>query len=130
MSFKFDIYTLVDITNTGAKRNEDGFAYKQHQNFLTVQQTIGLRVNVIMNTDPEIVIDHPKFGKNYKGKLKVWKVPVEIEYESAITHEMLLQDFLYVPFITGLNESVKFDSAVFETLDEDKCNIVFVVDDK
>ena len=127
MSFKFDIYTLVDITNTGAKRNEDGFAYKQHQNFLTVQQTIGLRVNVIMDKDPEIVSEYPDFG--YEGEHKVWKVPVEVEYESALSVEMLNNDFKLVPFITGLTETISFDTAVFETTGA-KRNIIFVEDDK
>ena len=130
MSFKFDIYTLVDITNTGAKRNEDGFSYKQHQNFLTVQQTIGLRVNMIMDTDPELVEDYPAFGSDYTGDLKVWKVPVEIEYESALDIEMLNNDFALVPFIAGLTENVEFKQAVFEPICSKKRNIIFTVDDK
>jgi hypothetical protein len=127
MSFKFDIYTLVDITNTGAKRNEDGFAYKQHQNFLTLQQTIGLRVNVIMDQDPQIVTKHPKF--DYEGDIKVWQVPVEVEYESALTIDMLNEDFQLVPFITGLTENVEFDKSVFVTKGK-KRNIIFVEKDK
>ena len=127
MSFKFDIYTLVDITNTGAKRNEDGFAYKQHQNFLTLQQTIGLRVNVIMDQDPQIVTKHPKF--DYEGAIKVWQVPVEVEYESALTIDMLNEDFQLVPFITGLTENVEFDKSVFVTKGK-KRNIIFVEKDK
>jgi hypothetical protein len=130
MSFKFDIYTLVDITNTGAKRNEDGFAYKQHQNFLTIQQTIGLRVNIIMESDPQIVDEYPNFGTDFDGEQKVWKVPVEIEYESALTIDMLNEDFQLVPFITGLTETAQFINAVFDPVDDKKRNIIFCVDDK
>lgn len=130
MSFKFDIYTLVDITNTGAKRNQNPHAYKQYQNYLTVLQTIGLRVNPTVDTDPQIVTNHPKFGTAYKEPHRVWRLPIEIEYEDALTEEMLLKDFDFVPFITGLEESADFDRCVFRTTDRRLKNIVFVQNDK
>jgi hypothetical protein len=130
MSFSFDIYTLVDITNTGAKRNQNHFAYKQYQNYLTVLQTIGLRVNPTIDRDPVIVTEYPKFGTSYKGELKVWKLPVLIEYEDALNIDMLNNDFKLVPFISGLNETAKFDRCVFETLDNKYKNINFVDNDK
>lgn len=130
MSFSFNIYTLVDITNTGAKRNQDPFAYKQYQNYLTVLQTIGLRVNPTVNIDPAIVDKHPSFGSIYKSKQKVWKLPIEIEYDGALNFDMLLNDFMLVPFISGLHETAKFDSCVFETTDTRTKNILFVGNDK
>ena len=130
MSFSFDIYTLVDITNTGAKRNQDPFAYKQYQNYLTVLQTIGLRVNPTIDHDPVIVTEYPKFGTAYKGTHTVWKLPVLIEYEGALTVDMLNNDFKLVPFISNLNETAKFDRCVFETLDNKYKNINFIDNDK
>lgn len=130
MSFNFDIYTLVDITNTGAKRNQNPHAYKQYQNYLTVLQTIGLRVNPTVEIDPVIVSKYPKFGTAYKGSHVVWKLPIEIEYEDAINEDMLINDFDFVPFITGLGESAVFDNCVFRTQDTRLKNIVFVKDDK
>jgi hypothetical protein len=130
MSFNFDIYTLVDITNTGAKRNQDPRAYKQYQNYLTVLQTIGLRVNPTVETDPVIVNSHPKFGTAYKGSHRVWKLHISIEYEDALNTEMLINDFEFVPFITGLEESAEFDNCVFRTQDNKTKNIVFVQSDK
>lgn len=130
MSFSFDIYTLVDITNTGAKRNQDPFAYKQYQNFLTVLQTIGLRVNPTVENNPKIVDDYPKFGTAFKGKQCVWQLPVLIEYEGALNINMLENDFSLVPFISGLNETAKFDRCVFETTDTKFKNIIFVENDK
>lgn len=130
MSFKFDIYTLVDITNTGAKRNQDSYAYKQYQNYLTVLQTIGLRVNPTVNTDPMLVDVYPKFGSMYKNTQTVWKLPIEIEYESALNIDMLLNDFSLVPFISGLGETAKFDRCAFETKDIKTKNIIFVENDK
>lgn len=130
MSFNFDIYTLVDITNTGAKRNKDPFAYKQHQNFLTVLQTIGLRVNPTVEKDPVLVEQYPSFGSAFEGKNKVWKLAIEIEYEDALTIDMLISDFSLVPFISGLEETAKFNQCVFDTTSEDYKNIIFVDNDK
>ena len=130
MSFKFNIYTLVDITNTGAKRNQDAFAYKQYQNYLTVLQTIGLRVNPTVETDPILVNTYPKFGSKYQGKQKVWKLCIEIEYESALSIDMLESDFKIVPFISGLDETAKFDTCVFETHNPKSKNILFLEYDK
>jgi hypothetical protein len=126
----FNIYTLVDITNTGAKRNQDPQAYKQYQNYLTVLQTIGLRVNPTVNTDPVLTSTYPKFGTEYKGTQRVWKLPIEIEYEGAINLEMLIGDFDCVPFITNLSESVVFKTCVFRTQDSKFKNIVFEINDK
>jgi hypothetical protein len=130
MSFNFDIYTLVDITNTGAKRNQDPCAYKQYQNYLTVLQTIGLRVNPTVDVDPTLTSTYPKFGNVYKGTQRVWKLPIVIEYEDAIDLEMLLQDFDFVPFIPNLTESTKFETCVFRTTDPEYKNIVFEINDK
>jgi len=130
MSFSIDIYTLVDITNTGAKRNQDAFAYKQYQNFLTVLQTIGLRVNPTVDTDPEIVSKHPSFGTAHKGKQRVWKLTVGIEFDGAVDEDMLRSDFAIVPFISGLEETAEFGNSVFETTDPKNKNILFVKNDK
>lgn len=126
----FDIYTLVDITNTGAKRNQDPRAYKQYQNYLTILQTIGLRVNPTINSTPVLTATYPRFGSAFKGTLKVWKLNVEIEYEDALNIDMLTNDFDFVPFIVGLDESVEFKTCVFRTTDTEQKNIVFTINDK
>ena len=43
---RFDLYTLVDITKTNARRGEDKLAYGQQQNYMSMMQTLGLRTNV------------------------------------------------------------------------------------
>lgn len=120
----------MDITNTGAKRNQDPQAYKQYQNYLTVLQTIGLRVNPTVNIDPTLISKYPKFGSEYKGTQRVWKLPIEIEYEDAINLEMLCNDFDFVPFIPNLTESTRFETCVFRTYDSRYKNIVFEINDK
>lgn len=126
----FNIYTLIDITNTRAKRNQDPLAYKQYQNYLTVLQTIGLRVNPTVDTDPVLTSTYPKFGSAYKRTQRVWKLPILIEYEGAIDLPMLINDFDCVPFIKGLTESANFKDCVFRTEDPKYKNIVFEIVDK
>ena len=43
---RFNLYTLVDITKTNARRGEDKLAYGQQQNYMSMMQTLGLRTNV------------------------------------------------------------------------------------
>ena len=38
---------------------------------------------------------------------------------------MLINDFNLVPFISGLDETVKFKNNVFRTADKLDCNIIF-----
>jgi hypothetical protein len=130
---RFRLYTLVDITETRARRGDDPKAARQQQNFLTVLQTIGLRVNPTYNKSPQIIEDTPSrlgLGKNYKNKQRVWQFDFEIEYEAALDLDILNSDFDLIPIIDGLNETAKFDNSVFLTQNPLKSNIIFEVDDK
>lgn len=120
---KFELYTLVDITRTNARKGDDPVEYKQQQNYLTVLNTIGLRVNPTVEKYPIITDKHPKFGSRYKGKHTVWNLSFDIEYEDATSVELLKEDFNLVPFI---DISSKFQDAVFVTDDKKDANIVFV----
>lgn len=130
MTLKFDIYTLVDITETRARRGDDPVAYKQQQNYLTVLQTIGLRVNPTVHKPPALTDQKLKFGSVHKNVDRVWKLSIEIEYEDALSEEMLTDDFELVPFISGLSETAKFKDDVFVTKDTKHQNIIFVQTDK
>jgi hypothetical protein len=130
---RFTLYTLVDITETGARRGEDPLQFRQQQNFLTVLQTIGLRVNPTYINPPELITEAPnKFnlGSSYKNKQNIWKYTFDIEYESALDIETLENDFNLIPIITDLNESVKFDNETFITKNPKINNIYFELDDK
>lgn len=121
MSTRFKLYTTVDITATGARKGEGHVPYSQQQNYMTVVQTIGMRVNPIVKKNPQIV-EHTKFKNN-----KVWQLEFEIESEGATDISTLQLDFNLVPFISGLEETQKFEHAVFIT-DEKNCNILFDID--
>lgn len=128
---KFLVYTLVDITETRARRGEDHLRVDQQQNFLTFLQTVGLRVNPTVNKTPEVKevqlkdLEGVEFGSRYKGKHRVWTFEFDIEYESALNIQMLEGDFDLVPIITGLEETAKVKHGVFRTKDNQERNIVF-----
>ena len=130
---RFTIHTLVDITETGMRRGEDPTQYRQQQNFLTVMQTIGLRVNPTYITSPEIVKDIPSkynLGTNYKNKQNIWQYEFDIEYTDALDINTLINDFNLIPIITGLDETVSFENDVFITKNPSINNIFFDLYDK
>ena len=130
---RFILHTLVDITETGARRGEDPVKYRQQQNFLTIMQTIGMRVNPTYVAAPKITLEIPNklgLGSSYKNKQKVWTYTFDIEYEGALDIDTLINDFNLIPIITGLEETAKFDNAHFITNNNAINNIYFEVDDK
>ena len=130
---RFTIHTLVDITETGMRRGEDPTQYRQQQNFLTVMQTIGLRVNPTYITSPEIVEDIPSkynLGTKYKNKQNIWQYEFDIEYTDALDIDTLINDFDLIPIITGLDETVSFENDVFITKNPSINNIFFDLYDK
>lgn len=130
---RFKLHTLVDITETGARRSEDPKQFRQQQNFQTVMQTIGLRVNPIYVKSPEVIKDLPSkyhLGSKYKTKQNIWEYVFDIEYEDGLDIDTLVNDFNLIPIITDLDETAKFENAHFVTKNTDVCNIFFEVDDK
>lgn len=130
---KFRIYTLVDITETHARKGDETKLVRQQQNFLTILQTIGLRVNPTYIKPPSMFNDTPNkynLGSKFKGKQNIWEFVFEIEYEGALDIDMLINDFNLIPFIDDLDETVKFENAHFITRDSNINNIYFELDDK
>ena len=131
-SMNFRLQTLIDITETGARRQDTNkFAYKQQANFQTVIQTLGLRTNIYYSNSPSfdnILIEKMGFGDKYISKQKVWTFEFNIEYEGGLSLEMLANDFDLIPIIIGLEETIKADKALFRTTGKDK-NILFSVVD-
>tara|TARA_B110000503_G_C6902320_1_gene311246 strand:+ start:107 stop:502 length:396 start_codon:yes stop_codon:yes gene_type:complete len=130
---RFKLHTLVDITETGARRSEDPKKFRQQQNFQTVMQTIGLRVNPIYIKSPEIIKDIPSkynLGSKYKTKQNIWEYAFDIEYEDGLDVDTLVNDFNLIPIITDLDETATFENAHFVTKNTDVCNIFFEIDDK
>jgi hypothetical protein len=128
----FQIQTLIDITETGTRRqSEDKFSYKQQANFQTVLQTIGMRVNLNYENSPgfgSITINKMNFGDKYIGKQNIWTFNFSIDYEGGLDLQMLKNDFDLIPIITGLTETAQLDKALFRTTGKDK-NIIFSIVD-
>lgn len=123
---KIVIKTLVDITETGARRGEDPVRSKQQDNYNTTIQTAGFRANLIPGKCQVLSEDikDQGFGSRFKGKHNLWQLSLSLEYESAITLEMLQNDFDLVPFLSGLTETADFSKDVFRTKGAET-NIVF-----
>jgi hypothetical protein len=128
---QFKLYTLVDITETHARRGE-GNAYKQQQNYMTVLQTVGLRSNPsnVSVTKEKMPVSKLGFGNKFKGQQNVWVFKFDIEYEAGHSIELLTTDFDMVPFISNLEETVDFEKTIFYTKDSTLTNIVFEELDK
>jgi hypothetical protein len=126
---KFRILTLVDITETGARRNsEDRLAYCQESNFQTVLQTAGLRANIAYAESPSTSrrnVTKLGFDDKYKGQHSVWEFIFSVDTQDAITLDTLDTDFDIIPIITQLTETATMPNALFRTK-QDR-NIVFSV---
>jgi len=124
---RIKLQTVVDITNTNARRSDDKKAYSQQCNYNTVLQTIGLRVNLEPGSCETSVSDISNlgFGNNITGKQRLWTFTFNISYEGALNKEMLENDFDLVPVITELDETAFVHNNIFRTTCPNDCNIVF-----
>ncbi len=136
---QFRVLTLVDITETRQNRKEVNkeLEYQQQQNFVTLLQAIGMRVNPLYDKSPKIFeedVKAHKFGSAFKGKHTVWSWDFMIEYDGGFTDDtgdetgLLVSDLNLVPIITGLKESAKFAFSVFNTKsDADRNTYILLV---
>ena len=129
---EYKLYTLVDITHTGQHRPEAGkeqLRWKE-QNFNTVLQTLGIRSNVVYNVSPTMTeVNGRLVGFDTDEIIRVWRFDWYTErdflYEKdgdPVGH--LKEDFMLVPYISGLDEDMEQKFAVFNTEDPGK-NISF-----
>lgn len=129
INLTFEVFTLVDITETKAKRGQDRLLVNQQQNYLTLLNTIGLRANPTVIKPPEVVTVFPKFGTDYSKAKHAWRFVFDIEY-GAHSIDLLKEDFTLIPFVNNLNEDCEFSIAVFDTKNTKTKNIVFKKIDK
>jgi len=124
----FELQTLIDITETKARFDKTDPKWHQQQNFLTLVQTLGLRVIPYFDESPmceTVTVDKQGFGYIYKGEHKVWRLRFNIEYADGIDVAVLQNDFDLIPIITGLSESITLKESVFETKNKRKINLLF-----
>ena len=129
---KFRALSLLDITKTGVSRNklaDDQKRVAQFANYMTVENCLQLRTNIKILTVPKgrkMDISNYKFGDNYRGEHNVWTAVFEPEFPEAVNIESLKEDFDLIPMLTGLDESIKINTGVIRTNDEDYTNMLFI----
>ena len=124
---KVILTTLVDITETKARRGDDKFKLSQQANYMTMVQTAGLRINhnPILLEDKTSKVDNLGFGTAFKGQQRYWIFKFDFETEAGLNQQLLENDFDLVPVLSGLNETVNFKNSVFRTTDKQQKNIIF-----
>ena len=131
---RYELYTTVDITNTGQYRAEPGKEVNRwkEQNFQTVLQVLGIRANVMFDTSPKMMQIAGNILGFKTGKIiNVWYFEFETERDSLYEVDTdpigyLKQDFEAVPYISGLDESMDQNYDIFVT-DGPVRNIIFQV---
>lgn len=126
----FELQTLVDITQTGARHGDDPKQQQQQQNFYTALQTISLRANPTIDCSPQsktVPVKGMGFGSKYSGQHRVWYWQFSFEQPDSHNIDFLTTDFDLVPVIPGLNETINFNNAAFITSDKQFRNMVFLM---
>ena len=119
----FIIKTLVDITNTNAKR-ENKFEHQQQQNYLTLLQTISLRSNPNIIEPPTVNKVSTQKDFDVSGNNNVWTMVFDFEAANSHSVEMLTGDLDLVPVIVNLHETIELEPSAFFTTNG-KINTVF-----
>lgn len=129
---RYTLYTTVDITRTRQHRYEPdkAQAYQQEQNFQSVLQTLGIRANITISKDPEMITTQgTSLGFESNKIIRIWVF--EFETEQDLLYQVnddpvgyLIQDFDGIPYISGLEESMEQNYDVFVTEGPAR-NIVF-----
>ncbi len=124
-----EIKTLVDITDTGVRRLSQGTQQQvdQYKNWTTLKQCVELRSVVNYDFAPSVDsvdLKNLNFGKNYKGKHRVWTWRFRPDREMVYADGSgdlgaLVSDIDQVPIIQNLSESINIDKPVFNLLDPD-----------
>jgi hypothetical protein len=111
----YSLYTLVDITATGQFRSRSDLERLQQQNFDTVIQTIGLAGNIMYDSPPKLIPADIFGNPNQKCWYFEWYMEREHLFEVEGDELARLKElFEFVPVITGLTETAKFERPMFQ----------------
>jgi hypothetical protein len=132
-----EIKTLIDISNTEVRRPNQGTQkqYDQYRNWITLNQCIEMRSIITYDTNPISEIADIKglgFGKEYKGKHRIWTWKFSPDRTTAFSDEtggvqLLLNDLDQVPIIKNLLETINIGTTVFDLKNENFKNTVLKI---
>jgi hypothetical protein len=114
---RYQIITLVDITQTNPSRSEtDQHLLSQQANFNSLVQAIGLRANVVWISSPKE--KNGALPKGLDGKAVHWTWTFDVERDDVFLKDdnpvgLLIDDLNGVPIIPDLNSSVELNPACF-----------------
>lgn len=130
-----EISTLIDITNTGVVRINQGSQLEidQQRNFVTLIQCAEIR-SIISYEEPPVVetidVKDLGFGSDFKGLQRVWKFTFSPDRVDVYTDARkdplgeLVNDLHAIPIIKNLTESVNIAKAVFDCNSPTAKNII------
>ena len=116
---RFQIITLVDITQTNPHRSEtDQHLLSQQANFNSLVQAIGLRANVVWVNRPKE--RNGALPRDIDGKAVYWTWTFDVERDDVFLRDgdsvaLLIDDLNGVPIIDGLTNSVEISPAAIQT---------------
>ena len=114
---RYKIITLVDITKSGAHRNEtDKIKIGQQANFNSLLQAIGLRANIMWAFDPKL--ENGRLPTPLDGKANHWIWEFDVEREDVFLKGsdpvgLLVDDLNGVPVVDRLNNTAEINPSVF-----------------
>lgn len=116
---RYKIITLIDITRTGAtKNNGSQFQLNQQHNFNSLRQAIELRSNVYWYNDP--IKLNGQLPNNIEGKSIYWTWEFDVERDEIFLDnnnpvKLLLDDLNGVPIIPDLENNSDISPAAIQT---------------
>ena len=133
----FNVYTLIDITDSGVTNmfDQDQIGYHQSQNLNVILQSIGLRsqptiVSVRELSNQELA--GYNFGSDFTAltNQKVWLVKFSSEHKGSWKNNNdntyhLTQDCNGVAITDNLTNTVNFDTPIFNTTGATQTNLYF-----
>jgi hypothetical protein len=125
------ITTVIDITETNARKHDNNLLRQQQANYLTVLQTVGLRVQLTPIECKTYVGDVSSlgFGSSIQDKQRYWTFEFTYDQAGAVTLDTLMNDFDLVPIITGLQDTANITNSAFRTKHKADRNIIFKLSD-
>jgi hypothetical protein len=129
-----ELKTLIDITDTGVRRPNQGTQQQleQYKNFVTLKQCIEISSIISFDSSPEAEVLDIKslgFGSVFKGKHKVWTWQFSPDRDNAFANDLdpvgaLIASLEEVPIIQKLTETINIDKPVFELIDVNLKNTI------